>query len=271
MERLQITTLTAQDISAALLVATYTATAAKELLINLHLSGLAGGGAYRACLTRQIAGAGAAYQSPTTVISVSGGVTTALLSTTPLAVNSGDVVRVYAQGLAGDTSVGVVVEVFDLTAATPGDVQTSVAISSTQAVALAQNCVAIRFFYAVSVAVTSTIADDLDAAGSKLYLAVKEEESDSDDDALVLVERTEGLLRLAKAAAADPTKGSLTLGGATGAWTILFWLDQTVTGSLAAWKGNRYVEIKHLPAAGDPLLVTTGRAVLSYGIVQANT
>ncbi|NLS77354.1 MAG: hypothetical protein GXY76_08865 [Chloroflexi bacterium] len=271
MERLQITTLTAQDISGALLAATYTADAARELLINLHLSGLAGGGAYRACLTRQIAGAGAAYQSPTSVVAVSAGVTTALLSTTPLAVNAGDVVRVYAQGLAGDTSAGVVVEVFDVTAATAGDVQTSVAISAAQAAALAQNHIAIRFFYAVSITITSTLANDLASAGSKLYLAVKEKESDSDEAALVYIERTEGLLRLAKLPAADPTKGSLTLGGAAGAWTILFWLDQTATGSLTAWKGNRYCEVKHVPAAGDPLLVTTGKAILSYGIVRATS
>ena len=122
MDRLQITTLAAQDISAALLVATYTATAVKELLINLHLSGLAGSGAYRACLTRQIAGAGAVYQSPTSVATVSAGVTTVLLNTTPLAVNATDVVKVYAQGLAGDVAVGVVTEVFDVTAATAADV-----------------------------------------------------------------------------------------------------------------------------------------------------
>jgi hypothetical protein len=41
MERLQITTLSAQDISSALLIATYTADADRELLVHVGLSGLA--------------------------------------------------------------------------------------------------------------------------------------------------------------------------------------------------------------------------------------
>ncbi len=116
MERLQITTLAAQDITSPLLVATYTADADKELLVQLYLSGLAGSGAYRACLTKQLGGAGAIYQSPTAAVTLSGGVTTAFLPTLPLPVKSGDVIKVYAQGLAGDTGVSVSTEVFDVTA-----------------------------------------------------------------------------------------------------------------------------------------------------------
>lgn len=113
MERLQITTLTNQDISGALLVATYTADADRELLVQLYLSGLAGAGTYRACLTKQLNGAGAVYQSPTSAVTLSAGVTTAFLPTLPLPVKAGDVVKVYTQGLAGDTSVGIITEVFD--------------------------------------------------------------------------------------------------------------------------------------------------------------
>jgi len=126
MELLQGNSLSGADISAAVLLDTYTADADRELLVNLCLYGLAGGGMYRACLTRQIEGVGASYQSPTSVVAVSSGVTTVHLSTTPLAVNSGDVVKVYAQGLAGDTSVNGVVEVFDVTAAKAGDAMTLV-------------------------------------------------------------------------------------------------------------------------------------------------
>lgn len=116
MERLQISTLTSQDITTPLLVATYTADADRELLVQLYLSGLAGAGIYRACLTKQLGGAGSAYQSPTSAVTLSAGATTAFLPTLPLPVKAGDVVKVYAQGLAGDTSVAVQTEVFDVTA-----------------------------------------------------------------------------------------------------------------------------------------------------------
>lgn len=121
MELLQGNSLSGADISAAVLLDTYTADADRELLVNLCLYGLAGGGMYRACLTRQIEGVGPAYQSPTSVVAVSSGATTVILSTSPLAVKSSDVVKVYAQGLASDVNVDVTVEVFDNTAAIPGD------------------------------------------------------------------------------------------------------------------------------------------------------
>jgi hypothetical protein len=116
MERLQITTLIAQDISSPLLVATYTADQDREILVQLYLSGLTGSGACKACLTKQLLGAGTAYQSPTSAVILSAAVTTAYLPTAPLPVNATDVVKIYVEGLAGDTSAGVVTEVFDVTA-----------------------------------------------------------------------------------------------------------------------------------------------------------
>ena len=113
MERLQLTTLATQNISSALLLATYTADADREILIQLYLSGLAGSGSYRACLTKQLAGAGAAYQSPSSAITLAATVTTAFMPAIVLPVKASDVVKVYAQGLAGDTSVAAKIEVFD--------------------------------------------------------------------------------------------------------------------------------------------------------------
>lgn len=112
MERLQTTTLTAQDIRKPGLVATYTATAPRELLIQLYLSGLAGGDSYRVCTTKQISGAGTAYQSATSAISLPEEVTTAYLSTYPVPVDAGDVVRVYVVGLSADVAVTIIAEVY---------------------------------------------------------------------------------------------------------------------------------------------------------------
>lgn len=130
MERLAITTLATQDISDILNAATYTAAADKELLVCLYLSGVAGNGNYRACTTKQLGGAGTVFQGPTAVVPVATGVTTCMIETTPVAVKSGDVLNVWVQGLASDTSVGVVTEVFDVTATasapTVGDIADAV-------------------------------------------------------------------------------------------------------------------------------------------------
>ena len=153
--------------------------------------------------------------------------------------------------------------------ATPA--QLSVAISATQAAALATGSLAIVTDYALSQSITSTTTVDLEEAGSKLYLAIKEKETDADAAALALIEKTEGLLYLAQAAAADATLGSLTISGSAGAWSILIWLDETATADLRNWKGNRYYELKHVPATGDPTLISTGKVVISRGIVRATS
>ena len=130
MDRLQSTTLSGEDITSAALVDTYTSDGTYELIVALSLSGLAGGGAYRACLTLQVGGAGSAYQSATTVVTLSAGVTTALLLTTSIPVRSGDVVKTYAQGLAGDASVDGLVQTFDVVALSAAGVRTAVGLAS---------------------------------------------------------------------------------------------------------------------------------------------
>jgi len=115
MNRIAISTLTAQNISGnPLLTYTYTADADRELLVQVSASGLAGNGSYGACLTRQIGGTGAAYQSPSALVPLANGVTTLTVLTTSLAVETGDVVKVYLAGQAADTSVSIVTEVFDV-------------------------------------------------------------------------------------------------------------------------------------------------------------
>lgn len=113
MNRIATDTKSTQNISSALLTYTYTADADRELLIQINASGLAGDGIYRACVSKQINGTGGVYQSPTTAVALAATVTTAFLPSITLAVESGDVVKTYLQGLAADTSVGIVTEVFD--------------------------------------------------------------------------------------------------------------------------------------------------------------
>ena len=117
MESLSITTLTNQDISSPLMAASYSSGQNREVLANVYMESLAGNGAYRACITKQIDGLGTAYQSPTSVISLASSTCTALLTTTVIPVTPDDLIRVYVQGLAGDTLADVKTEIFDATTA----------------------------------------------------------------------------------------------------------------------------------------------------------
>ena len=117
MQRLNLYALAAQNIAAPLLIATYTADADRELLLQVLVSGAAGGGAYSVYLTRQLLGVGVAYQSPTVAPVLGAGVAAGYLFSTTVPVQATDVVKIYVQGQAGDTSVATAVEVFDVSAA----------------------------------------------------------------------------------------------------------------------------------------------------------
>ncbi len=106
MPLLQTSTLSDQNISSALLVGTYTAT--REILAMMVMvlaDQIAGNGNYTVYMTRQLAGAGSAYeyQGRTTQTVVSG-VTAIAFQSDQFPVSNGDVIKVYLVGLAGDTT-----------------------------------------------------------------------------------------------------------------------------------------------------------------------
>lgn len=104
MRRLQQNTLSNQNISSDLLAATYTADADRALLIRVAIDQVAGNGDYSAYVTLQQGGSGSAYKTHVATLTAASGVTAILFPSVMLAVDSGDVVKVYVKGLAGDTS-----------------------------------------------------------------------------------------------------------------------------------------------------------------------
>lgn len=114
MRRLATDTLSAQNIASDKLVYTYTADADRSIYFRVLLSGIAGNDNYTAYLTIQLLGAGSAYRVvPIATAAVASGVTAAGFTTIAVPVKNTDVVKVYVKGVAADTSVGVVVEVWD--------------------------------------------------------------------------------------------------------------------------------------------------------------
>jgi len=94
-------------------VATFTATQDGEVYIQVYLAPIAGDGVYEMCYTKRLLGTGLEYQSKTTNVTVDTSGRNITFLTTAISVQDTDVIKVYVQGLAGDTEVDSFVEVFD--------------------------------------------------------------------------------------------------------------------------------------------------------------
>ena len=103
--QIDTSTLSNQNISSASIVHTFTnTTRARLIYVSVDADQIAGNGAYQIYATIQRAGAGSAFRTSVTSVSVASGVTAATFSTVAFPVNSTDVVKVYLTGVAGDTT-----------------------------------------------------------------------------------------------------------------------------------------------------------------------
>ena len=102
---LETDTLSNQNISSALLIATYTADADRLILMQPLLDQVVGGGNYKIYVTLQVGGAGSAYVIiPKSIPEAEVGETAIGFQSGYLFVRSGDVVKVYIKGLITDTT-----------------------------------------------------------------------------------------------------------------------------------------------------------------------
>lgn len=104
MRRLEVDSLSNQNISSALLVGTYTADADRALFVRLFADQISGGGDYIAYVKVQRLGTGTEFQAVNSTMSVESGITNMVIHTTVIPVKSTDVVKVYLKGLGGDTT-----------------------------------------------------------------------------------------------------------------------------------------------------------------------
>lgn len=150
-------------------------------------------------------------------------------------------------------------------------IETTVAISSTQAAAIATGQLAISAGYTFKQQITSTSTDDLSAA-TKLWLAVKLNSGQVDSASQIFIEKTAGLTVVAGAAYATVAHGSLTVGGSSGAWTIDIYIHDIATALLFGIGSDlRVAGLKYTKAgaAADDLSAWDGTAVITDGIVRA--
>lgn len=93
------------DISAATAVGAYTANGDKLIMVDVSIDAVAGNGDYVMYVTRQIGGSGSAYRLlPQTTLTAASGLTAISAQSGWITVRNGDVLTVYVDGLAGDTS-----------------------------------------------------------------------------------------------------------------------------------------------------------------------
>jgi len=118
---LETDTLSNQNITSALEIGAYTADADRSIIVQFFADQVAGNGDYIFYATLQIGGAGSAYQYvPKTTATVASGVTAIAGQSVIINVRSGDVVKVYLIGLAGDTTTpDTIVRWFELAALQP--------------------------------------------------------------------------------------------------------------------------------------------------------
>ncbi len=112
---LQSSALSNQNISSALLLATYTNTSReRDMRITVFADQIAGNGSYVVYVKRQRSGAGSAYEmGARTTVAVPSGVTAQGFPSIDLSVNATDVLTVFLIGLAGDTTTPDTIVDFD--------------------------------------------------------------------------------------------------------------------------------------------------------------
>lgn len=105
MRLIETDTLSNQNIATAVSVGSYTADRARQIFFRLFATQIAGSGSYTAYVKIDRSGAGTIYEGqPHTTAVVASLVTSVVLTTIPIPVNTDDVISVWLQGVAGDTT-----------------------------------------------------------------------------------------------------------------------------------------------------------------------
>lgn len=156
---LETDSLSNQNISSALAIGAYTADADRMIVCDVSLDQVAGGGDYVIYITRQINGAGSAYVLlPKTTCAAASGETAIAMQSGPITVRSGDVLTVYVDGLAGDTTTpDTTVRWFEMAALRPATADRQVTVAATGEAA-------VNVTYSAGVALAGRLAEYADVS-----------------------------------------------------------------------------------------------------------
>lgn len=180
---------------------------------------------------------------------------------------AGQLCQMYVTATVSSVNKGEVVWTDVADTVLNSDIVCTVAVSSAAASAAASGQISCQTHYTMSGSVTSTTTSDLSAA-TLVWLAVKNADSDDDDDSLIFLEATEGLVYIDGAAAVTAANGTLAVTGSSGDWTVTYWLDEEETAKLEDYIGDaKPAAIKAL-VSDDTVAVWDGDCAFSRGVVK---
>ena len=284
------TTFTGKDIHTALSVYEYTADGTYKVRFQIQLTSLAGGGDYSVWATLNDGDAVGDYViHPKTTITLAAGAQSIWIVSGEIDVMAGDVINIFALGLAGDTSVAGIVRVFsdDATATVdPTGIATSAALAivdaNVDAIKVKTDALdnsAVTFVTAVNgTTITVLRGDTLSGALTDInaltdYVSidftVKQNYSQTDDESIIRIRKNasgtdDGLLRL-NGAAATANLGSIAINDlASGDITIT--LAASCTDDLST--GNYVYDVQMITASAVDTL-TYGKLTVSSDVTRA--
>lgn len=180
-----------------------------------------------------------------------------------------------AKTAASQTSVNTVDTVVDSIKSTVdtnldmkvSDIDPSVAISVTEAASVATGKMDISVYYTFDQTVTSTYAGDLSAA-TKIWFSVKENVDTTDENSLVLMEKTGGLTVVNKTTYATTTHGNIVVTGSSGDWDVQVKIDEAATSNLSDWDNAYYFASVKALIGGDAVHIWDGECRITSGVVR---
>ena len=247
---LETDTFTGKNISSAVAIGAYTATANKMLLCDVSLDSVAGDGDYILYLKRQINGAGSDYiLLPRTTMTALTGETAIGGQSRTFSVKSGDVLTLYADGLAADTAVNTIVRWYEWVENVDEASLRAAIIAQVASPSTPGTAGAIVRKRGNSWAISITDLGSL-VGYTSIWFTIKSSPEDADSASIVQIKKNatgvgDGLLYL-NGAAGTAAQGSITIDDATdGDITVV--LDEAATATL--YPGAYVQDVQTLIAA----------------------
>lgn len=133
MQQIHNSILNNQNISSPLLVSSYTSNASRSMLVRCTVNGISGGDDYTIYATLKEGGIEPEnIMQPVNSYYINTGVNDITFPSIMIPVNSGDILRLYIQGLNNDTNIKIVTSWFDLAIVSPTEVQNIVDTSASK-------------------------------------------------------------------------------------------------------------------------------------------
>lgn len=145
----------------------------------------------------------------------------------------------------------------------------TVAISQAQAQNVASGSLAIGAYSTFAQSIDTTHSQELSSA-TKLWLAVKANSNHSDDQAIILIEKTAGITRLLGENYASTTDGSIDVSGVSGDWSIDITMSANATSLLTGYDKTILGEAKAI-VAGKEIVLWSGPVAITTGLVRAHS